>query len=51
MATYFVQIVNKPCQIVILKARHTLLVLFPIEDVTKFILEPRRRPVEAMELL
>jgi hypothetical protein len=51
MATYLVQIVNKPHQIIAFKARYTLLILLPIKYFAELIVKPGRRPVEAMELL
>ena len=51
VATYLVQIVNKPHQIIALKVRRTLLILFPIKYVTELILEPRYGSVETMKSL
>ena len=51
MAMYFVQIVNQPHQILVLKALHTQLVLPPIKHVAELIVELGRGSVEAIELL
>ena len=49
--TYLVQIVNQPHQIIVLKARHTSLILFPVKGIGELVVEPRRGPVETAECL
>ena len=39
-ATYLVQIVNKPHQIIALEVLHALLILLPIKDVAELIAKP-----------
>jgi hypothetical protein len=38
--SYLVQVINKPHQIIILKVRHRLLILFSVKDVCELIVEP-----------
>lgn len=40
VATYLVQIVNKPHQIVSLKVWHALVILLPIQHVAELIVKP-----------
>lgn len=51
MAAHFVQIINKPHQIIPLEVWRTLPIFLPTEYAGKSILEPRRGPIEAVELL
>jgi len=51
MATYRIQIADEPSRIITLKIRQTLLILLPVKYAAELIVEFRRGPVEAMELL
>jgi hypothetical protein len=48
-ATYLVQIVYKPHQIVALKVRHALLVLLSVKNVAELVVKVGRGPVEEIE--
>ena len=51
MATYLIQIVNKPHQIIALKARRTFPIPLAVKYVADLIVKLGRRSVEETELL
>ena len=51
MATYLVQIINEPHQLIALKVRPTSPILLPIKSVAELIVEVEGRSIEVIELL
>ena len=51
MATYLVQIINKPHQLITLKVWHTSPIPLPIKYVAELTVEVEGRSIEVMELL
>jgi hypothetical protein len=48
---YLVQVVNKPYQVIALKVRHALLILFPVQYVAELVVKIGGGLVETVELL